>query len=434
MTAISQVNETANKPTMAKLALASFIGTTLEWYEFVLYNSMAALVFNKLFFPQFDPVVGTILAFSTYAIGYLSRPVGGLVFGRLGDKLGRRSVLIMTLGLMGITTLLMGLLPTYASIGIAAPLLLVSLRFLQGVALGGEWAGAVLLSAEHGTQKNRGLNGSWTQMGPSAGTLLAAGALAIATTTLSDEDFLSWGWRIPFIASVVLIFFGFWLRKSVDESPLFKKVADAGKSVEAPVREIFVHHWRSLCIAGFVRVGTDVTYALLAVFVLNYLTQTLNVSRSVGLTALLIGSAVHIFSTPFFAILSDRFGRRPIYLLGAVASAAWILVLFPLLDTKNPVLITIGIIGGLICHSAMYGPQASFVMEQFKTRVRYTGSSLAYTLAGVLGGGFAPLIFVSLQREFPGTLAIMIYFWCTLIITILALIAARETAGRALED
>jgi metabolite-proton symporter len=418
---------------MRRLALASMIGTSLEWYEFVIYNSMAALIFNKLFFPSFDPIVGTILAFSTYAVGYVSRPIGGIIFGRLGDKVGRRAVLVYTLALMGIATLSMGLLPTYASIGIAAPLLLVALRTIQGIALGGEWAGAILLSVEHGNPRNRGLNASWTQMGPSAGTLLAAGAIAITTTLLNDADFLVWGWRLPFLASTILVIFGFWIRWSVEESPHFSQLQAGHATTKAPMAEVLTSHWRNLLIAGSVRIGSDVVYGLLAVFTLTYVTQKLGMSRTLALTAVLVGAGVHAVSIPLLAALSDRIGRRTVYGAGALASIVGSFVLFGLLDTKSPAIIIVSISIGMIFQAAMFGPQGAFVTEQFPTRVRYTGSSLAYTFAGVLGGGFAPLIFATLLREYPDSYAIPTYVTAALIVTLIALFAATEKAGREID-
>lgn len=418
---------------MARLAAASMMGTSLEWYEFTIYNSMAALVFNKLFFPSFDPVVGTILAFSTYAVGYVSRPFGGLFFGRLGDRLGRRAVLIFTLGLMGITTLAMGLLPTYGAIGVAAPILLVALRFFQGVALGGEWAGAVLLSVEHGKAESRGVNASWTQVGPSAGTLLAAGVIALMTTFQSEETFLAWGWRIPFLLSVVLIIFGFWIRRSVDETPLFSSIEAKGATAKAPIKEVLTHHWRKLLVAGGVRIGSDVVYALLAVVTLTYVTQRLGLTRTLALTAVFMGAAIHVLAVPLMAGLSDRVGRKVVYGFGAVASIVWAFVFFELMDTRQPALIILAVCIGMVFQAAMYGPQGAFITEQFSTRVRYTGSSLAYTFAGVLGGAFAPLIFVTLLKEYSGTVALSLYVGAALLVTLVALFSAGETARRHID-
>src|SRR5215831_4267894 len=359
-----------------RLAAASAVGTTLEWYDFTVYNTLAALIFNRLFFPSFDPVTGTILAFSTYAVGYISRPVGGLVFGDLGDKLGRRFVLFVTVSLMGVTTGLMGLLPTYESIAILSPILLVTLRFVQGVALGGEWAGAVLISVEHGAKEKRGRNASFTQVGPALGTLLATGYIALITYLLSPGEFLSWGWRIPLLSSIVLVGIGLWIRLGVDETPMFKQLEDSGTKAKTPIADVLRLYWRRLMIAGGVRVGSDVLYALVFIFSLTYLTAVLNLSRTSALTAVIIGSLIH---------------------------------------------------------ALMFGPQAAFVTEQFPTRVRYAGSSLAYTLAGIVGGGFAPLIMTSLLQRYHTTNEISLYIEATLCITLVALLVARETAKSHLE-
>jgi metabolite-proton symporter len=417
-----------------RLASASMIGTTLEWYDFTVYNTLAALIFNHLFFPSFDPLSGTILAFSTYAVGYISRPIGGVVFGHLGDRLGRRFVLVATLVLMGITTGMMGLLPTYASVGIWSPILLVSLRFVQGVALGGEWAGAVLISVEHGDQKKRGRNASWTQVGPSFGTLLATGFIALMTWLLSPDEFLDWGWRVPFIASLLLVGFGLWIRRGVDETPLFKELDKSHAKAEAPIGDVFRLYWRRLLIAGGARIGSDVLYALVVVFTLTYVTTVLNLSRTLALTAIMIGTACNALSVPLFGALSDRIGRRPVYGIGVALGAVWAFAFFGLLDSTQPALIVAAVVGGLIIHAIMYGPQAAFVTEQFPTKVRYAGSSLAYTLAGIVGGGFAPLIIAALYRSYQSTVAVSLYVLAALALTGIALFAARETGKSPLED
>lgn len=424
----------AGKASTGRLATASSVGTTLEWYDFTVYNTLAALIFNRLFFPSFDPLSGTILAFSTYAVGYVSRPIGGVVFGHLGDKRGRRFVLVVTLILMGLTTGLMGLLPTFASVGIWSPMLLVALRFVQGVALGGEWAGAVLISLEHGAQARRGLNASWTQVGPSLGTLLATGCIALITYLLSSDAFLLWGWRVPFLASSLLVAFGLWIRRGVDETPMFKELEESGEKTKTPVSDVVRLYWRRLLIAGGVRVGSDVLYALVYVFTLTYVTTVLNLSRTLALTAIMIATPINAMTIPLFAALSDRLGRRPVYGSGAVLAIAWAFGFFILMDTARPALIVLAAVIGVVIHSAMFGPQAAFVVEQFPTRVRYAGSSLAYTLAGVVGGGFAPLIITSLFRAYHTTTAISLYVVASLCVTGLALLAARETGRSALEE
>lgn len=417
-----------------RLVVASMVGTTLEWYDFVVYNTLAALVFGKLFFPSTDPIAGTVLAFSTYAVGYVSRPLGGFVLGHLGDRIGRRAVLVMTLVLMGVTTAVMGLLPTYAAVGVWSPILLVSLRFLQGVAIGGEWAGSVLMAVEHGDQRKRGLSASWTQVGPSFGVLIATGMIALITASMTPEDFLAWGWRLPFPLSLLLVAFGLWVRIGVTETPAFEQLARSNNTVKTPVVEVLRHHWRRLLIAGGARMGVGVVYALSAVFSLTYITTTLGLSRPLALTAVMIGAACNVLCVPLFSALSDRFGRRPIYAAGAVAGAIWAFSFFVLLDSRSPVLIVVGVVAGLIIHAMMYGPQAAFVTEQFPTRVRYAGSSLAYTLAGVVSDGFAPLIIVTLFKLTETSTAVSIYLCVALAITCVALLCARETARLPLED
>ncbi|VVE78657.1 MFS transporter [Pandoraea sputorum] len=418
---------------MGRLAAASSIGTTLEWYDFTVYNLMAALVFNAIFFPSFDPLSGTILAFSTYAVGYLSRPFGGFLFGHLGDKLGRRFVLVATLVLMGAATGLMGLLPGYNTWGVWSPILLVLLRFFQGAAIGGEWAGAVLLSMEHGRQDQRGRNASFAQMGPACGTLLGAGFIAIATFSMSAEAFQSWGWRIPLLSSAVLVVFGLWLRRGVDETPMFKELERSNHKSDMPVKEVFAGYWRRLLIAGGVRIGSDIVYGLLVVFTLTYVTEVLHLPRSLGLAATMSGAALHAVCVPLFGALSDKLGRRVVYGAGALGSIVWSFGYFALMDTREAGWIVLAVVVGMLFQAMMYGPQASFVTEQFPTRVRYVGASLAATLGGIVGGSFAPLIFTSLYKAFHDWTYIALYICAGLVVTLVALTAARETAGKPLE-
>jgi MFS family permease len=416
-----------------RLATASIVGTMLEYYDFAIYNTLAALAFNRLFFPSFEPLTGTILAFSTFAVGYFSRPIGGVIFGHLGDRYGRRFVLVATLIVMGVTTALIGALPTYATAGVLSPVLLVALRFVQGAALGGEWAGAVLLSVEHGDQHRRGRNASWAQMGPSLGTLLATGSIAVVISLLDTATFLAWGWRLPFFASVLLVGFGLWIRIGVQETPLFRQLEREKAQARAPVGEVMRAHWRKLLLGGGARIGPDVLYSLAAVFALSYLTTTVGVSRTLALIALSIGGACNAVTIPLFGGLSDRYGRRVVYGIGVVCALVLAFVFFPLLDSGSPVAITLAIAAALVVHAMMYGPQAAFIAEQFPTRVRYAGSSLAYTLAGIVGGGIAPVMFATLQKVYGTTLSLSIYLAIALLVTGVVLLIARERAGAALE-
>jgi len=434
LSSTARVPADSRKSKMGRLAAASSVGTTLEWYDFTVYNLMAALVFNHIFFPSFSPLVGTILAFSTYAVGYISRPFGGIIFGHLGDKLGRRWVLITTLLLMGVVTGLMGLLPTYFEWGIWSPIALVSLRFLQGMALGGEWAGSVLLTMEHGRQDQRGRNASFTQIGPSFGTLLGAGFIALLTWLLSADEFTAWGWRIPFFSSVLLVVLGLWLRNGVDETPAFKDLEENGDKAEMPLKEVVVRHWPRLLIAGSVRIGSDVMYSILMVFTLTYVTTVLELPRALALTATMLGATVHIFAVPAFGILSDKVGRRAVYGTGAVGSIIWMYVFFHLLDSTSPALIILAVVVGMIFQAMMYGPQAAFITEQFPTRVRYAGSSLAYTLGGIIGGGFSPLIITFLLKEYHHSLPVSFFATAGLAVTLLALYVAKETAHKPLAE
>jgi len=414
------------RTSMRRIASASAVGTTLEWYDFALYNAMAGLVFNKIFFPSFDPLAGTLLAFSTYALGYIARPLGGIVCGRLGDLLGRRPLLIATVSLMGAATTLIGILPGYDTLGVASPILLVFLRLVQGVALGGEWAGAVLLSVEHGRDDRRGLNASWSQCGTPAGTLLATAALALTTYLTTNADFLIWGWRVPFLVSVLLMGFGLWLRRSVDETPQFLALEAKNEKAKAPVSEVLRLHWRRALVACSIKFGPDAFYNLIVTFSLTYLTQILLLDRSTALTAVSLGSAANLLAIPLFGALSDRWGRRPIYGVGVGLALVWAFAFFWLLDTKIAAAIVLAVVLGLIIHASMWGPQSSFITEQFPTRLRYTGASISYTFAGFVAGA-TPAVLVALLREYHETWAPSAYVAFLLILTGIAILAAGKT-------
>ncbi|MFD9870861.1 MFS transporter [Streptomyces niveus] len=405
---------------------ASLTGTALEWYDFAIYSVAAALVFGDVFFPSEDPATGTLLAFSTYAVGYVSRPLGGFVFGRLGDKIGRKKVLIATLVLIGVATLLIGLLPSYATIGVAAPIALVILRFAQGVGVGGEWGGAVLLSSEFGDPRKRGFYASAAQIGPPAGNLMANGVLAALGALLSEDQFVSWGWRVAFLLSGVLVVFGLWIRTKLEETPVFKAMEAEQTRPTAPIREVFATHPRALAAAILSRVAPDVLYALFTVFVLTYATGELGMSRGAALAAVLIGSSFQVFLIPLAGALSDRVNRRLLYGLSALAAAVWPFVFFSMTGGGNWPLLTLGVVVALGIHSFMYGPQAAFIAEQFSPRLRYTGSSLAYTLAGVIGGAVAPLVFTALLDAYDSWVPLALYVAVTAAVTITGLCLARD--------
>jgi MFS family permease len=411
---------------LTKAFVASLSGTSLEWYDFAAYSVASALVFGQLFFPSDDPLSGTLLAFSTYAVGYLSRPLGGFVFGRLGDVLGRKQVLVITLLLTGIATVLIGLLPTYSTVGPIGAVLLVVLRFAQGVGIGGEWGGAVLLSSEFGSAQRRGFWASAAQIGPPAGNLMANGVLALLAATLTDEQFLDWGWRVAFLLSAALVAFGLWIRVKLEETPIFREIQRKGERPEAPLREIFTRQPRALLAGILARVGPDVLYALFTVFVLTYATKSLGMPKGWAVGGVMLGSSLQLALIPAAGWLSDLWGRRRVYLVGALGAGVWPFVFFPMISGGSPPLLAAGIVVGLLWHSLMYGPQAAFVAEQFSTTLRYTGCSLAYTLAGVIGGALAPLLFTSLFAFFESWVAPACYLAGCCVLTLVGLALGRK--------
>ncbi|RSN59376.1 MFS transporter [Amycolatopsis sp. WAC 04182] len=415
-----------DRRSLHKAFAASLSGTALEWYDFAAYSVAAATIFGNLFFPSEDQLASTMAAFSTYAVGYLARPLGGFLFGRLGDVLGRKRILVMTLVLTGVATFLIGVLPTYENIGGFAAVLLVALRFAQGVGIGGEWGGAVLLSSEFGDPNKRGFWASAAQIGPPAGNLLANGVLAVLAGLLTEDQFNSWGWRIAFLLSGALVGFGLWIRLKLEETPVFKQIQERGERSSAPISEVFRTERRALVAAVLIRVCPDVLYALFTVFVLTYVTTHTDLSRGAGLAAVMIGSAFQLVLMPLFGALSDRVSRRKMYLVATIAAGIWPFVFFPMVSGGSFVMLAIGIVLALVIHAALYGPQAALVTEQFSPRLRYTGSSLAYTLAGVIGGAPAPLLFTALLAGFDTWVAIGVYLLATAVVTVVGVLLARD--------
>ncbi|MCF6521523.1 MFS transporter [Streptomyces sp. JJ36] len=432
---------------LKRIVAASLIGTTIEWYDFFLYGSAAALVFNKLFFPDSDPLVGTLLAFLTYALGFAARPLGGLVFGHFGDKIGRKKLLVISLLMMGGSTFAMGLLPTHASIGVGAAVLLTLLRLVQGFALGGEWGGAVLMVSEHGGDRRRGFWASWPQTGAPGGNLLATGVLALLAAVQSEETFLAWGWRVPFLLSGVLVVVGLWIRVSLAESPVFLQAraeleaeqrralgaeGAAAARQPAPVVEVFRTSRRQVLSAIGARFGENVSYYLVTSFLLVYVTAHLDLSKSTALNAVLIASAVHFLTIPLWGSLSDRIGRRPVIGLGAAGMAVWAFLFFALVDTGSFPVITLSVTVGLLFHGAMYGPQAAFLTEMFDTRVRYTGASMGSQVAAIVAGSLAPIIAVELLKDFDSSVPVSVYLCLASLVTVVTVAVTRETRGRDL--
>jgi metabolite-proton symporter len=418
---------TRNRDDVRRVMLASFIGTAIEWYDFFLYGTAAAIVFARLFFPNVDSLVGTLSAFGTFAVGFIARPFGGLIFGHYGDRIGRKAMLVYSLLIMGVATFLIGLLPTYESIGVAAPTLLVVLRCLQGIGVGGEWGGAVLMAVEHSPSHRRGLSGSWPQTGVPAGLFLSTLVFGVMSTTLSEEQFLTWGWRVPFLISIALIAVGLFVRLRVLESPAFADLQQRGARQTRPLVTAIRHYRRSVLLAMGMRVAENAVFYIYTVFVLSYGPMQLKVPRATMLWGVALAALAGLVTIPFFGALSDRVGRRPVYLFGASFSLLYAVPFFALLDTRSsPVIWTAIVLGLAVGHAAMYGPQASYFSELFGAAVRYSGASLSYQLASVLAGGLAPFIATYLLATW-GTFAVASYMMLLSAITLAAAYLAPET-------
>ena len=427
---MSTQSVTPDRSAINRILISSVVGTAIEWYDFFLYGTAAALVFGKLFFPTFDPLVGTIAAFGTFAIGYVARPFGAVFFGHFGDRIGRKVTLVATLMIMGIATFIIGILPTYDTIGVWAPILLITMRFVQGLGVGGEWGGAVLMVVESAPEGKRGFYGSFPQLGVPIGLLLSTGVFALVSQ-LPNEQFLAWGWRIPFLLSVALIAVGLFIRLRVIESPVFEGVkADV---VKAPLIELLKRYPKEIVLALGTRFATDITFNVMNVFMLAYGTQQLGLPRSFFLNAILIGCAVELFTLPLFGKLSDHIGRRKVYLLGAVFVALYGFLFFQLVETRDPMYIILAYICGMaLSQASVYAVQSTWFAELFGTRVRYTGASLPYQIAGIVTSGPAPLIATYLFATYHQTLPIAVYIAGTAVISLVCAYFLAETYQRDL--
>jgi metabolite-proton symporter len=388
---------------LVEAVIASTVGTTIEWYDFFLYGTAAALVFPQLFFPSFVPFVGQILSFSTFAVGFLARPLGGVLFGYLGDRLGRKSTLVATLLLMGFSTFLIGFMPTYERIGVLAPLALTVLRFAQGIGVGGEWGGAVLLALEYGHRGKRGFYASWPQAGVPLGLLTSTGVVALVKHQLSAEAFLEWGWRVPFFLSGLLIAVGLLIRVRILETPLFRKLQESNQLAKAPVTEVLRGHWREILLAAGSRISENACFYLFSIYVLAYAREELKVPDRVVLYAVNVAAAMEFFTIPLFGIVSDYLSRKSLYILGCLFLCAFAFPYFVLLETRTPAGIVIAVVVSLAGgHAMLYSVQASLIPELFGTRLRYTGASIGYQLAAPVAGGLAPIIAATLVEFYPG--------------------------------
>ncbi len=423
------------KTPLRRVIMASMIGTTIEWYDFFLYISATALVFNTVFFPNLEGWVATLVGYGTAAVGFVARPVGGIVFGHYGDRIGRKKLLMLSLVLMGVATMLIGLLPGYHQIGIWAPIALVVLRLVQGFAVGGEWGGAVLMAAEHGNAARRGFWASWPQSGVAAGNLLSAAVLWIMAMVQTPEDFLAWGWRVPFLLSVLLLAVGWYIRNRVSESETFEEaLAEAEAPPKLPALDVLRERPKAVLLGTGLRVGENISYYILTAFSLTFLVSVGGESKALALQALLIGAGVQFFAIPWFGHLSDRIGRRPVYAFGAFGLAGWSFAFFPLLASGNTMAITAALVVGLVLHGAMYGPQAAMMAELFPTRIRYSGASIAYQLTAIFAGSLAPIIAASLYRAYGSALPVAVYVAAACLISGVSALFARETRGVELKD
>lgn len=415
---------------LRRAVLASTIGTAIEWYDFFLYSTVTGLVFARLFFPHSDPLVGTLEAFAIYAVGFIARPIGAAIFGHYGDRIGRKSTLIATLLLMGLATFAVALVPTYSSIGIWGAVILTVLRFIQGIGVGGEWGGSVLMSMEWArTNNSRGFIASWPQFGVPCGLFLANLAV-LAFSQMSGEAFLAWGWRIPFVLSLALVAVGLYIRLGILETPVFTKLVAENKIERMPILEVIKKQPRQILLSAFARMAEQAPFYIFTAFIFSYGTGTLHVSRDFLLTAVLTASVVSFVSIPFFGYLSDHIGRKMMYMIGAAVTGAFGFIYFGMMNTGVAWMIFLAIVLSLIPHDMMYGPQAALIAESFTGRLRYSGASLGYQLASVIAGGPAPLIATWLFGTYKSSYAIAIYIACCGVMSLVATALMTDYTGK----
>lgn len=428
------LSDAEHRQQLRRAVIASTIGTTIEWYDFFLYSTVTGLVFAKLYFTKSDPLVGTLQAFSIYAVGFLARPVGAALFGHYGDRIGRKSTLIATLMLMGVATFLVAFVPTYDQIGIWGAVILTALRFIQGVGVGGEWGGSVLLAMEWARSNDRrGLIASWPQFGVPAGLFLA-NLTVLLSSALSGPAFASWGWRIPFVLSIVLVGIGLYIRLGILETPVFTRLVAENRIERAPMLEVIKRQPREILFSALARMGEQAPFYIFTAFVFTYGTTVLGVSRDLLLAAVLAASFLSFFTIPFCGYLSDRIGRKRMYLLGAAVTAAFSVVYVSLLETRVPAWIVLAIVLSLVPHDMMYGPQAALIAECFTGRLRYSGASLGYQLASVFAGGPAPLIATWLFAEYGSGYAIAAFIALTALVSIVSASTLRDYTNRDISE
>lgn len=434
---LETTEDTATREDIFPIIIASTLGSSIEWSDFFYYSFLAVTVFPVVFFPRLDPSAGIVASFTANFIGFVARPLGGLFFGHFGDRIGRKSTLVATLLLIGITTMLMGVLPTYASIGIVAPLLLAILRFLQGVGVGGEWGGSVLLTMEFTNQRRRGFWTSWPQVGVPVGLILSSSSILLFKSLYPGEAFQSVGWRIPFLLSTMLMVVGLYIRLRIPETPAFLHLKSRQQNSE-PSLSAWRLYWREILLSALVRSGEQAPFYIFTTFVLSYGVEVLHLDASLLFSSLIVAAAISFFTMPIFGALSDRLGRRSTTIYGALAMMLFVFPYFLLLNTRNPILVLLSLALSLGCaHACLYGPQAALIAERFPTRIRYTGASLGYQLASIIAGGPAPIIATYLlvhsspQSPFLSAwVLIALYIIATALVSLLAALFLKEYAGR----
>ena len=432
--AIPELSDAEQRKQLNRAVIASAIGSTIEWYDFFLYSTVTGLVFAKLFFPQSEPLVGTLQAFSVYFVGFLARPLGAAIFGHYGDRLGRKATLVATLLLMGIATFLVGLVPTYETIGIWGAVILTVLRFIQGIGVGGEWGGAVLLAMEWAkTDKHRGFITSWPQWGVPMG-VFTANLAVLAFSSLSGDAFFDWGWRVPFLISILLVAVGLYIRLGILETPTFRKLERENRIERQPMIQALKEHPKEILLSAFARTGQQAPFYIFTAFIFSYGTGQLGMERDFLLKAVLVCAALSCFTIPFFGWVSDRWGRKRTYLFGCVLTAVFGFLYFGALDTQVPAWVFLAISVSLIPHDVMFGPQAALIAESFKGRLRYSGASMGYQLASVFAGGPAPLIATALLAQYKTGYAIAFYMAVCCAISFISVLMMTDRTNKALSD
>jgi MFS family permease len=429
-TAAGPLPEAEHSAQLRKAVIASTVGTAIEWYDFFLYGTAAGLIFGKAFFPNQDVLTGTLLAFGTYFIGFAARPIGAAIFGHYGDRIGRKATLIATLMCMGLATFFIAFVPTYSSIGIWGAVILTMLRALQGIGVGGEWGGSVLMSMEWArTHGQRGLVASWPQFGVPCGLLLSTGAIALFSAWTGDQ-FLVWGWRIPFALSIVLVGIGLWIRLGILETPVFQKLLDENKIEHAPIVEVIRKQPKEIILSAFLRMSEQAPFYIFTAFVFSYAVGTLKMPRDFILWAVIVAALVSFVTIPVSGHISDKIGRKTMYMLGAAAMGIFGFIYFAMVDTATPALVFIAIVLSLIPHDMQYGPQSALIAEAFTPRLRYSGASLGYQLASLIAGGPSPIIATALFAAYHSGYAIAAYIAICAVITLIATAMMPDYTGK----